>query len=695
MARYSDTVRDQNNAPVEGALIYVTLQSGGTPVLTTDDDQVITQPLVSDEYGGYYFNAPDDFYDISFYYRSRLVQENQGVPVGDPYAQFVGPPGPAGPTYLTLAEFKAAPISNQKQALKDPSITFGDFFWTPGNFTGQADDENIIKADSTALSVGAWVRQNADQVVDTARSSELAASSGSSLIGFQQSGAGAISRTAQDKARDYVSVLDYGAKGDGIRVKDGFMSSGSTTLTSATAGFTTADVGKKIAVTGAGVAGATLTGTIVTRVSATEITISATASTTVLGMTVAYGSDDTTAIQSALNAHTNIYFPCGDVAERRYMFTHLEKPARSRWFGDGPYRSILRQFADVDVSEPAVVLTEYLPLNIAEGAHCWDDIGIEVASDTAILVRSVSASFMRSLNFRMWNQIQEIHNQKPYPVKAGTIAFDLDSATLPAATIFISSHRNLELRAFETCIKAAGPVNEQQFHGWFLDCKVGFDLNSVSKWDIDVAFETGVDNARKYRFTTNVSNIRGNGRCEIPVAESSPGVPASSTDHYMSEFVGTVDAASVSLSDFPILITQDGGAWPGRKYKGTLPEGVLFDIPLFLNGALRQTVLGNSAHTLFYGLPLYLGGFNRGNGRITLGRNSDDGNISTIQNDGTNLRLDCPNGVMIEQTQGGQGYTKPLFIGAYAFWVDGSGLFRIKAGYPANDTDGTVVGTQT
>jgi hypothetical protein len=575
----------------------------------------------------------------------------------------------------TLSALKALPATGTAE-LSDPALP-GTFFWTPGDFTGQADDTNIIKADSTALSVGAWVRQAADAVT------------------FQQSGSGAVTRNAQDKARDFVSVLDYGAVGDGVKVKDGFMSAGSATLTSATAGFTAEDVGKKIAVTGAGVAGATLTGTIATRVSATEITISATASTTVLGMTVAYGSDDTTAIQNALNAHTNIYFPCGDVAERRYMFTHLEKPARSRWFGDGPYRSILRQFADVDVSEPAVVLTEYLPLNIAEGAHCWDDIGIEVASDTAILVRSVSASFMRSLNFRMWNQIQEIHNQKPYPVKAGTIAFDLDSATLPAATIFISSHRNLELRAFETCIKAAGPVNEQQFHGWFLDCKVGFDLNSVSKWDIDVAFETGVDNARKYRFTTNVSNIRGNGRCEIPVAESSPGVPASSTDHYMSEFVGTVDAASVSLSDFPILITQDGGAWPGRKYKGTLPEGVLFDIPLFLNGALRQTVLGNSAHTLFYGLPLYLGGFNRGNGRITLGRNSDDGNISTIQNDGTNLRLDCPNGVMIEQTQGGQGYTKPFFIGAYAFWVDGSGLFRIKAGYPANDTDGTVVGTQT
>ena len=46
--------------------------------------------------------------------------------------------------------------------------------------------------------------------------SELAASSGSSLVGFIQSGTGAIQRTIQDKSRDYVSVKDFGAIGNGI-----------------------------------------------------------------------------------------------------------------------------------------------------------------------------------------------------------------------------------------------------------------------------------------------------------------------------------------------------------------------------------------------------------------------------------------------------------------------------------------------
>ena len=44
----------------------------------------------------------------------------------------------------------------------------------------------------------------------------LASSAGSSLVGFIQSGTGAVARTVQDKARESVSVKDYGAVGDGV-----------------------------------------------------------------------------------------------------------------------------------------------------------------------------------------------------------------------------------------------------------------------------------------------------------------------------------------------------------------------------------------------------------------------------------------------------------------------------------------------
>lgn len=44
----------------------------------------------------------------------------------------------------------------------------------------------------------------------------LAAASGSSLVGYNQGGAGAVNRTAEARLREYVSVKDFGAVGDGV-----------------------------------------------------------------------------------------------------------------------------------------------------------------------------------------------------------------------------------------------------------------------------------------------------------------------------------------------------------------------------------------------------------------------------------------------------------------------------------------------
>lgn len=45
---------------------------------------------------------------------------------------------------------------------------------------------------------------------------EIASSAGASLIGFIQNGNGAVARTVEKKLRERVSVLDFGAKGDGV-----------------------------------------------------------------------------------------------------------------------------------------------------------------------------------------------------------------------------------------------------------------------------------------------------------------------------------------------------------------------------------------------------------------------------------------------------------------------------------------------
>lgn len=98
------------------------------------------------------------------------------------------------------------------------------------------------------------------------------------------------------------NVIEFGAKGDGRKVFDAAISSSSSTLTSATAGFTVADVGKAIRVPYAGAAGVDLITTIAGFTNSTTVTLTAAASTTVSADTVVWGSDNTAAFQNALDS---------------------------------------------------------------------------------------------------------------------------------------------------------------------------------------------------------------------------------------------------------------------------------------------------------------------------------------------------------------------------------------------------------
>lgn len=99
------------------------------------------------------------------------------------------------------------------------------------------------------------------------------------------------------------NVRSTGAVGDGRVVIDGAITSGSATLTSATAAFTTADIGKKIMIKGAAASGVTnLVTTIQAFTNSTTVTLAANAVTTVAsGGMVMWGTDDTAAFQSAIN----------------------------------------------------------------------------------------------------------------------------------------------------------------------------------------------------------------------------------------------------------------------------------------------------------------------------------------------------------------------------------------------------------
>lgn len=118
-----------------------------------------------------------------------------------------------------------------------------------------------------------------------------------------------------EKANVY-NVKTYGALGDGIDLLDGAITATDATFTSITSAFVAGDVGKVIAVEGAGTAGAYHITTIASFTGAGEVELTDVAVTTVSASNFYYGTDDTDDIQTAIQAAFDagggtVYIPNG------------------------------------------------------------------------------------------------------------------------------------------------------------------------------------------------------------------------------------------------------------------------------------------------------------------------------------------------------------------------------------------------
>ncbi len=151
MARYSDTLRDRNSRPIAGALVSVLNYDGTAATITNDDASPLANPFSSGADGSVEFNADDGFYTLEYRYGGRLVQTDNRVPVGAP---------------------EVDPALN---ALSLP---------TGASFVGAAGPTTVQAALSARPT-----------------SAALAAPSGSSLIGFRQSGAGAADTDVEEMLR--------------------------------------------------------------------------------------------------------------------------------------------------------------------------------------------------------------------------------------------------------------------------------------------------------------------------------------------------------------------------------------------------------------------------------------------------------------------------------------------------------------
>ncbi|MVM41669.1 hypothetical protein GO730_35035 [Spirosoma sp. HMF3257] len=105
-----------------------------------------------------------------------------------------------------------------------------------------------------------------------------------------------------------INIRQFGGVGDLIELKDGSITSNNTLLESASASFSSKDIGKAIYVNGAGLAGATLIANISDVRSISQVILSVKASQTVSKATVTYGTDNSEAFIK-MNAYARSLSP--------------------------------------------------------------------------------------------------------------------------------------------------------------------------------------------------------------------------------------------------------------------------------------------------------------------------------------------------------------------------------------------------
>ncbi len=115
---------------------------------------------------------------------------------------------------------------------------------------------------------------------------------------------GLLTAPLRDYGGQVYNAKSFGALGDGKQVLDGSMTSGNPILTSTSAGFVSGDVGKIVIVTGAGGLGNgnLLYATIQAYSSATQVTLSSSATHTVSSQSVVWGTNDFASLTSACTA---------------------------------------------------------------------------------------------------------------------------------------------------------------------------------------------------------------------------------------------------------------------------------------------------------------------------------------------------------------------------------------------------------
>lgn len=147
------------------------------------------------------------------------------------------------------------------------------------------------------------------------------------------------------------NVISYGAVADGKERYDAAMTSGTSTLTCSSCSFTSADIGKAIRVEGA-ITNGDLVTTISGFTNSSTVTLGASATRTVSGDTLVFGTDNTAAIQAAINAaflygDAKVYIPGGLDSTGHGGFYVIAGPLITSYAGANPNAQLVWPVADL------------------------------------------------------------------------------------------------------------------------------------------------------------------------------------------------------------------------------------------------------------------------------------------------------------------------------------------------------------
>ncbi len=209
--------------------------------------------------------------------------------------------------------------------------TANKFLAAPADVDGLPSFRDIVEADLPALSADSVNTIPLDELADPVNDISMATHRIINLTDGEDPTDAATYQQVILAGKSIYNVKAYGAKGDSILVDDAAITSGSATLTSSSAGFVSDDVGRTVLLPTAGAAGGLLTTTVSAYVSATQVTLAATASTTVTaGRLFLYRTDDTQAIKDTIDAAKaagggHIHLPVGNyrITNTLYMYTGM------------------------------------------------------------------------------------------------------------------------------------------------------------------------------------------------------------------------------------------------------------------------------------------------------------------------------------------------------------------------------------